>query len=51
MEPLTILIVLIALIVLWAIIRAILKFTLKVFGCGLLVLLILGLIAYALSQL
>ncbi len=46
MEFTTIAMLILALAVIWAIIRAILKFTFKVFGCGLLLLLVFGSLAY-----
>ncbi len=49
MEFATIAMLILALAVIWAIIRAILKFTFKAFGCGLLLLLVLGTLAYVLT--
>ena len=41
-QPLTILLVLVGLVVGWVLLRVLLRFTIKIFACGCLVLLLLG---------
>jgi hypothetical protein len=50
-QPLTILLVLAGLVLGWILLRVILKFTVKIFACGCLVLVLLGAGAYLMTTL
>jgi hypothetical protein len=50
-QPLTILLILAALVLGWILLRVLLKFTVKIFACGCLVLVLLGAGAYLITSL